>query len=349
MSKKQVIKTLKVRVKDKHAKVLRQMAREVNFVWNYCNDLSYRSIRERKTWLSGFDFSPYCTGASKEFEYIGSSTIQETCEEYAKKRKVAKRIKLNWRASGGAKRSLGWVPFKGRAAQWKNGQVKFAGISFGVWDSYGLSQYVFRAGCFTEDARGRWYFCITVKEDVVLGHGTDEIGIDLGLKTIATCSDGATLENGRWYERQQDALAKAQRARRLKRVKAIQAKTANRRKDALHKFTTSLVERSSKIVVGDVSSKKLAKTKMAKSVHNVGWYALKQMLEYKSRRADISFEVVNEAYTTRTCSECGTLSGPQGITALSVRSWNCECGAQHDRDINSAINILNLGAGHCAP
>lgn len=346
---RQVTKTLKVRVKDKHSKVLRQMAREVNFVWNYCNDLSFRSIRERGKFLSGYDLQSYCAGASKEFECIRSSTIQEVCEEYANKRKQVKKRKLKWRSSGGSKRSLGWVPFKGVSVKWRNGAVKFTGMHFNVWDSYGLSEYQFRAGCFTEDARGHWYFCVAVKEDLRLGHGQDEIGIDLGLKTIATCSDGTTLENGRWYENQQEALAKAQRARRFKRAKTIHAKTANRRKDALHKFTTSLVERSSKIVVGDVSSSKLAKTKMAKSVNNVGWFALKQMLEYKSSRANIEFQVVNEAYTTRKCSECGSLTGPQGLTGLSVRYWECECGAQHDRDINSAVNILNAGAGHRAP
>ncbi|WP_236994750.1 hypothetical protein [Granulosicoccus antarcticus] len=133
------IKVLKVRVKDRHAPLLRSMATEVNQVWNYCNDLSDRMIRERGRWMSGFDFSAYTVGASKQFEHIGSSTIQETAEHYASKRYSAKRRKLRWRKSFGDKRSLGWVPFKARAAHWKHGQVFFAGSHFKVWDSFGLA------------------------------------------------------------------------------------------------------------------------------------------------------------------------------------------------------------------
>ncbi|ASJ74732.1 hypothetical protein IMCC3135_23315 [Granulosicoccus antarcticus IMCC3135] len=70
------------------------MATEVNQVWNYCNELSDRMIRERGRWMSGFDFSAYTVGASKQFEHIGSSTIQETAEHYASKRFSAKRRKL---------------------------------------------------------------------------------------------------------------------------------------------------------------------------------------------------------------------------------------------------------------
>ncbi|ASJ70719.1 hypothetical protein IMCC3135_03030 [Granulosicoccus antarcticus IMCC3135] len=343
------IKVLKVRVKDRHAPLLRSMATEVNQVWNYCNDLSDRMIRERGRWMSGFDFSAYTAGASKQFEHIGSSTIQEIAEHYASKRFSAKRRKLRWRKSFGDKRSLGWVPFKARAAHWKHGQVFFAGSHFKVWDSFGLANYKFRAGCFTEDARGRWYFCICVSVDRTCPKGQDSIGIDLGLKTVATCSDGTVLE-GRWYRHLEGKLAKAQRARRKRRTRAIHAKIRNRRADALHKFSRHLVNRCGEIYVGDVSSSKLTKTTMAKSVLDASWASFKTMLDYKSQQAGIVYREINEAYTTRACSECGGLCGPQGIRALSVRDWQCvECGVQHDRDVNAARNILRLGAGHCAP
>ncbi|WP_236994749.1 transposase [Granulosicoccus antarcticus] len=102
--------------------------------------------------------------------------------------------------------------------------------------------------------------------------------------------------------------------------------------------------------MGDVSSSKLTKTTMAKSALDASWASFKTMLDYKSQQAGIVYREINEAYTTRACSECGSLCGPQGIRALSVRDWQCvECGVQHDRDVNAARNILRLGAGHCAP
>ena len=293
------IKVLKVRVKDRHVPQLRAMSSEVNQVWNYCNDLSDRMIRERHHWMSGFDFSPYTVGASKLFEHIGSSTVQEVSEQFAVKRRTARRRKLKWRKSFGDKRSLGWVPFKARAAQWKTGQVFFAGQYFKVWgvppsDSYGLSRYKFKAGCFTEDARGRWYFCVCVAVEPTRPKGQEKIGIDLGLKTAATCSDGVDL-TGRWYREMESELAIAQRARRKRRTRAIHATIRNRRADALHQFSRKLVNRCGEIYVGNVSSIKLTKTKMAKSTLDAGWASLKTMLEYKSQQAGIVYREINEA------------------------------------------------------
>jgi putative transposase len=102
-------------------------------------------------------------------------------------------------------------------------------------------------------------------------------------------------------------------------VKAIHAKVRNRRKNALHKFSRRLVDQHGEIVVGDVWPTKLAKTRMTKSVLDVGWGQLKTMLEYKCDHAGIVFREVRENNTTRACSVCGSLSGPQGINGLRVR------------------------------
>ena len=99
------------------------------------------------------------------------------------------------------------------------------------------------------------------------------------------------------------------------------------------------------IVVGDVSSSQLAKTRMAKSVLDAGWYMFREMLRYKAIRHSVDLVVVNEAFTTRTCSSCGVLSGPQGVNSLRIREWTCRaCGETHDRDVNAARNILALGS-----
>ena len=171
------------------------------------------------------------------------------------------------------------------------------------------------------------------------------MGIDLGLKTTATCSDGTELEASCFYRGLEEKLATAQRANNKKHVKTIHAKIANRRKDSLHKFSRKLVNRCGLIVVGNVSSLKLVKTKMAKSVLDAGWGQLKTMLDYKCAHAGIVFKAVNEAYTTQTCSSCGLRpnSRPKGIAGLGIREWTCECGVTHDRDVNAAKNILALG------
>ena len=147
-------KTLKIRIRDKHAHVLRQMARSVNLVWNYLNELSQRSIRERGVFLSAFDLDRYTQGAGKLLG-LHSQTLQEVSREYTMRRLQFRRSRLNWRKSGGVRRSLGWIPFKAGAASWKHGQVYHNGHCFKIWDSYGLSRYRFRSGSFNEDARGR--------------------------------------------------------------------------------------------------------------------------------------------------------------------------------------------------
>ncbi|MDY7219160.1 transposase [Denitrificimonas sp. JX-1] len=343
-------KTLKVRVRDRHTPLLNRMARSVNFVWNFVNELSQRSIKERGVFLSAFDMHPYSKGAGKELG-LHSQTLQCIAGEYVTRRKQFKKVRLNWRKSGGVCRSLGWIPINTGAAQWKNGQVYHNGHYFKVWDSYGLNQYKFRSASFNEDARGRWYFNVVVDVEVEPIKGQDRIGIDLGLTDTVTCSDGTKLEAGRFYRGLEEKLAIAQRARNKTQVKTIHAKIANRRKDALHKFSRKLVNRCGEIYVGNVSSLKLVKTTMAKSVLDAGWGQLKTMLDYKCAHAGIVFKEVDEAYTTQTCSSCGSLpeSRPKGIAGLGIREWTCNgCGVTHDRDINAARNILAAGHGRLA-
>ena len=248
------VRTLKVRVKDKHAPLLCAMAREVNSVWNYCNGLSERLVRERREWPTGYDLHPYLVGSTACFEHIGSATIDEVRDVYAKSRRQACKARLAWRVSNPARRnySLGWVPFKSRAASWRNGQVRFAGHFFHVWDSYGPSAYPFRAGAFVEDRRGRWYFTVQVALEVGDGNPAGlPLGIDPGLADVATTSDGLKCPSRRYRALESD-IGKAQRHARTtgkrtvarRRVRALHAKVANRRKDDAHQFFAACRQRS---------------------------------------------------------------------------------------------------------
>lgn len=352
----ETVKTLKLRIKDKHAKALLAMARDVNTVWNFCNETQYRSLcrytNKPQLWLSGFDLQKLTSGFSKcEGVRIGSTTVQVVCEEFATRLRQFKKQRLNWRVSDkkSPKYSLGWIPFKAKALTYKNGQVRFKGISLGLWDSYGLSKFEFRAGSFNEDSRGRWYLNIVIKcqtEDKPVQYGASAIGIDLGLKTMVTDSNGQKFEPKQWYRESEAALGIAQRAHKKKRVKAIHAKIANQRKDAIHKETARLVKEHAIIFVGNVNAKALAKTRMAKSVHDAAWTTFRTQLKYKAMRQCVVFEEINEAYSTQTCSCCGIkpASSPKGRAGLGIREWTCsECGAVHDRDTNAAKNILAAG------
>ncbi len=345
-------KTIKLRIKDKHAKVLCQMAREVNQAWNHINAVSAKAARPfhgKPKFLSGYDLQKFTAGFSKcDGVSVGSGTVQLVCVEYATRRKQFKKTRLNWRVSNpkSSKYSLGWIPFKGGHAKYKAGQIHFAGQKFSLWDSYGLADYELRAGSFSQDSRGRWYFNVAVQVQSKPSAGTAAVGIDLGLKECATVSTGDKLE-GRWYRSHEKALAIAQRAKKKKRVKAIHAQIKNQRKDTLHQFSTQLVKNNAAIFVGDVASSKLVKTKMAKSTLDAGWSMFKTMLEYKSHQAGIVFEVINESYSTQTCSCCGSIpaSSPKGRAGLRIREWVCStCATVHDRDVNAAKNIL--AAGH---
>jgi len=226
-------RVLRLRLKDKHATMLRDRAVWVNQIWNYCNDLQQQVWRREKRFLSGYDFAPFTKGAGKE----------------------------------GIPFSLGWIPFKASALSYRNGQFWMSGID------QPLSQYKLGAGAIAEDARGRWYINITVKvPKAALTEGRAALGIDLGLKDFAAFSDPVldNVEVRQFYRDLEPALAVAQRANKKQRVKALHAKIANRRKDFHHQLSTALVRRYGAIFVGNVNASALAQTRMAKFVLDAG-------------------------------------------------------------------------------
>ena len=340
-----VTRTLRLKVRPESYVWLNAAAREVNQVFNYCNEMSFKAATrtdQEPKWLSGFDLCARMAGTSKYFGRIGADTIQSVCVHYAQKRKAAKRPKLRWRLSGGPRRALGWVPFKANSLKNKGKCVRFAGKCIRVFERERLEGVKWQGGCFAQDAVGEWFLCLPVKREAEVAIAPqEEVGIDLGISTIAATSDGDLLEAGRWTRRYAGKLASAQRRGHKRQAKRIHRKVARCRADALHKFSRKIVDRYQRIVVGDVSSLKLVKTRMAKSVLDSGWGTLKRFLAYKCEHAARSFEVTNESYTTVTCSHCGSLSGPRGVNGLIVRSWVCsDCGKSHDRDVNASRNIL---------
>ena len=330
--------TYTYRIKDSTSSTaLCKMAGAINYVWNYCQDVSLLAFRRDKTFLSAYDLHKLTAGTSKDLR-LSADTIQQVCTEYVTRRKQCKKLKLKWRSK---KRSLGWIPFKAAYIKLQDDTITYCGHHFRLWLSRSVEGTI-KTGSFTQDARGRWYVHLQCEvADAVAPLGTLDLGIDLGLTNQIACSDGVIYSRENLTRQHEDALAMAQRAGKKQRVKAIQAKIAHTRADWTHKATTAIARRAKYIVIGDVSSAKLIKTPFAKSTLDAAWYGVRFQLSYKAMRLAGVCVSGREHWSSVTCSDCGARTGPSGLRTLGVREWGCtQCGVTHNRDINAAKNIL---------
>ena len=239
-------RALRLKVRREAYAWLNAAATEVNEVYNYCNETSFNAATRTdnmRKWLTGFDLCSLTAGATQYFDKIGADTIQAICNHYAQKRKGARRVKLRWRVSRGARRSLGWIPFKAASLKRKGVCVRFAGKCFRVFEVDRLEGVNWLAGCFAQDAVGDWWLCLPVNmqpEESIAP--LEAIGIDLGLREIAATSDGDRLAAGRWTRRFAQKLASAQRRGHKRQAKRIYRQAARCRADALHKFSRRMVD-----------------------------------------------------------------------------------------------------------
>jgi transposase len=338
-----VLKTFKFRIKDSTQKTyLGEQSGKVNFVWNYCNQAHFDSIRNRSKWPTWVDLNNLTSGSSKELE-LPCETIQAVGEEFASKVKKARRRRLNWRSK---KRNLGWIPFKARSIKVKDDNFRYNKRWFKFFKSRDFEGKI-KCGSLNQDSKGNWFVnlvCETPEKSVA--KTGKSIGVDLGLKTQLSCSDSSKFERENLTKKYEEKLAKAQRAKKKKLVTNLHTKIKNVRKDWSHKVTTKLIKENDKIFVGNVSSSKLIKAGLGKSINDSGWWTIKAMLEYKAISLGKDFHVTDEKFSTLTCSNCSARNGPNGLSGLIVRNWEClSCGSLHDRDVNAAINILNFGLG----
>lgn len=203
-----------------------------------------------------------------------------------------------------------------------------------------------------KDAAGRYFasFIVETGADETLRETTPVVGIDLGLTHFAILSDGTKIDSPRFLRRAEKKLKRAQRdlSRKAKgsanRVKArgkvarAHARTADARREFHHQLSTKIIRENQAVAVEDLAVKGLARTRLAKSVHDAGWSAFTTMLEYKAARYGRQFHRIGRFEpTSQVCSQCGVKDGPK---PLHVRTWTCgECGAALDRDINAAVNV----------
>ena len=206
---------------------------------------------------------------------------------------------------------------------------------------------------------GRWYASLTVEREdkpVAKHPKGGAVGVDLGVKHLATLSDGTVIENPRYLRKAERKLKQAQQAlsrkakgsnRRAKAkatVARIHARVSNQRQDGLHKLTTWLTRKYSGISIEDLHVAGMVKNRhLAKSISDAAFGEFRRQLEYKAARTGARLHVVDRWYrSSKTCSGCGEVKAK---LSLNERTYKCDnCGLTMDRDLNAAINICVAGS-----
>ena len=179
------------------------------------------------------------------------------------------------------------------------------------------------------------------------------MAIDVGIESFATFSNGKKIENPRFFKKGEKILAKAQRKlSKLKKgtkerrkagkvVAKIHERIKNQRKDFCHKESKKIVDQYQYICVEDLNVKNMIEgSRFAKSIIDASWNQFRQFLTYKAAEAGRKLGLVNPAYTSQICSQCGHLESKK----LTEREHRCsQCGYRAHRDFNAAQNILALG------
>ncbi|MFH1285674.1 MAG: transposase [Candidatus Micrarchaeota archaeon] len=201
------------------------------------------------------------------------------------------------------------------------------------------------------ESSGKWFaiFCAEEEKKAPAENRGEKIGIDLGLKSFATLSNGKVIANPRHFMRFEAKLrscqqnlsrcARGSKNRRKAKLKVarIHERISNCRADFLHKLSREIVTTYSFIALESLSSKEMAENRFGKSINDAGWGMFANMLAYKAEEAGCEVMFVNPKDTTTECSSCGALV----YKKLEERMHNCSfCGLNTDRDLNAALNIL---------
>ncbi|BCN26790.1 RNA-guided endonuclease TnpB family protein [Vibrio alfacsensis] len=199
---------------------------------------------------------------------------------------------------------------------------------------------------------GKYFISILVEEEVAaLPNLNKSVGVDVGIKSLAVCSDGLVFKNPKSTKKYERKLAKAQRKLSKKTkgsnnfnkqriiVAKIHEKIANCRVDFTHKMTTKLINENQVICTESLRVKNMVKNKkLAKAISDANFGEIVRQLEYKAAWYGRTVSKIDQWFpSSKLCACCGAVY--QGKWSLAIREWRCDCGSVNDRDLNAANNI----------
>ncbi len=358
-------KTYKYRIYPTKAQKtkLNTILEECRWLWNHFLELTKTAWEERQESLNWYDLNrmlPSLKNNRPELKKVHSQTLQDVGI------RLDKAFKAFFRRIKQGKENPGYPHFKaeGSLKSFTYSQSGFKLISE-------EKIYLSKVGeikinlhrpviseikqCIVKQSNTeKWFVCLVVNvEPSSFKKSQKAIGIDMGLSSFATLSDGTKIENPRFFRKEEKALTKAQRKlsalekdnseyRKKKKIVAhIHQRIANKRTDFAHKLSRKWVNSFGIIVFEKLNIKQMQRNHcLAKSISDAAWNQLIEYTAYKAKNAGLACVLVDPKNTSKTCSRCGILVEK----TLADRLHSCpKCGLKMDRDKNAAINILRLG------
>ena len=332
------------------------------FVWNYFLDLRQKSWKQENKSLSYYDTAKILTQLKKEPEYSWLSEVSIIPLRYSiyeldgtyKKFFKGNCSYPNFKKKSGTN-SIG---LDTSAFSIKNGKFFIAKnkqpLNIRFHRQLPQNQEIKYIHIILEPS-GKWYVSFNLEVSIEpLPKVNNQIGIDLGITTFATTSNGDKIKSPdlkKEYQKLkkiQRKLSKKQKGShnhyksRLKVARQYE-KITNIRRNFHHQVSRKLVNENQVIVLEDLKIKNMVKNrKLSRAISEQGWYQFRMFLDYKCDWYGRELIIINQWYpSSKTCSSCGSI---QTKMPLNIREWTCpDCGSVHDRDINAAKNILAVG------
>jgi len=330
------------------------------FVWNYFLDQRKKAYLENDKTLNYYDNAGSLTKLKKEDDYtwikeVNSQSVQASLRdlEVAYTRFFSKQGKFPRFKSKRDRQSFR-IP---QSTTYKDGLLEIPKFKqpIKVKEDRPISGEILFS-TISKSPSGKYYVSITCEtEHIPYQKNKNSVGIDLGIKDLAVCSDGKAypnIKNTKKYSKQlsyeQRQLSKKQKgsnSRNKQRIKVakVHERIGNSRANHIHKITTQIVRENQTICVEDLSVINMMKNhKLAKSISDCSWSEFLRQLKYKSEWNERNLITIDKFFpSSKTCNKCKFIN--QDLT-LQDREWVCpSCGSKLDRDKNASKNILEQG------
>jgi putative transposase len=356
-----MLKVVKVRLypNPQQKQSLEQSFGNCRWVWNYCLNLINQTYKETGKGLSGYEVKKRLPTLKKEYEWLKltySQCLQQVCLNLgvAFNNFFEKRAKYPRFKSKHGKQSIQYP----QNVQIKDNTIKLPGTGEIKAVIHRPIKGKVKTVTVSRNPSGQYHASVLFEDGKEKPSPSTEgkaVGIDLGLNHYAITSDGSKFDNPRWMDKHDRNLKTKQRqlARKdkgsnnrnqaRKKVAKVHNKVTRCREDFLHKLSRRIVDENQVIAVENINVKGMVKNhNLARAISQVGWGQFLTMLKYKTEQEGKTYIEVDRFFpSSKTCNVC--LNQVDSLP-LDVRNWTCfNCGTEHDRDINAAINLREEG------